>query len=123
MAKLRQITPLIPVANVAKSVAFFKQVLGFKSSDQSEIYAYIYRDDVAMRLQKAGDAVGEVACYIDVEDVDGLYAELKSELDRLPTGRVRAPFNQPYGQREFHVIDLDSLLIFFGESIEATSIA
>jgi len=34
---------------------------------------------------------------------------------RLPEGRVRAPFNQPYGQREFHVIDEDSLLLFFGE--------
>jgi len=120
MANLKQITPLIPVADVAKSVEFFEEVLGFKSSNQSEIYAYIYRDDVAIRLQKAGDDVGEVACYIDVEDVDGLYAELKPELDRLPPGRVRSPFNQPYGQREFHVIDLDSLLIFFGEPIDAS---
>jgi hypothetical protein len=35
----------------------------------------------------------------------------------LPDGRVRAPFDQPYGQREFHVLDEDGTLVFFGEAI------
>jgi len=118
MPKLKQITPLVPVVDVRKSVEFFEKVLGFETAMQSEIYAYIQRDDVAIRLQKAGDNIGEQACYIDVDDVDTLYAELKPELDKLPAGQVRAPFDQDYGQREFHVIDLDSLLIFFGESID-----
>jgi len=118
MPKLKQITPLVPVVDVLKSVEFFEKVLGFQAIQQSDIYAYIQRDNVAIRLQKAGEDVGEQACYIDVTGVDALYTELKPALDKLPAGQVRAPFNQAYGQREFHVIDLDSLLIFFGESID-----
>lgn len=58
---------------------------------------------------------GEQSCYICVENINGLYAELKPRLDLLADGRVKPPFDQPYGQREFHVIDEDGLLIFFGE--------
>jgi hypothetical protein len=57
------------------------------------------------------------SCHIDVEGVDALYAELKPKLDTLPSGRVRAPFDRDYGQREFHVIDEGAMLIFFGEPL------
>jgi hypothetical protein len=30
---------------------------------------------------------------------------------------VHAPFDQPYGMREFHVKDPDGCLLFFGERI------
>ncbi|MTI03536.1 hypothetical protein, partial [Roseibium sp. RKSG952] len=59
----------------------------------------------------------EHSFYIDVEGIDELYEELRSGLDDLPEGRVRAPFDQPYLQREFHVLDEDGTLIFFGEDI------
>ncbi len=35
----------------------------------------------------------------------------------LPAGRFRPLFDTAYGQREFHVIDPDALLISFGERI------
>jgi hypothetical protein len=83
------------------------------------------RDNAAIRLlevlpeRELGDRRSQQHVYIDVNDVDGLDAELKPELDRLPHGRVRAPFDTEYGQREFHVTDLDALLISFGQKIEA----
>jgi hypothetical protein len=58
------------------------------------------------------------SCYIDVDGLEDLYADLKPGLDRLPEGRVRAHFDQDYGQREFHVIDEDACLIFFGEPVK-----
>lgn len=64
------------------------------------------------------DPKHQQSCYIDVLGLDALYEELKPNLDKLPSGRVRAPFDQSYGQREFHVIDEDALLVFFGEPIE-----
>lgn len=42
---------------------------------------------------------------------------MKLALDKLPAGRVRALFDQPYRQRGFHVADEDCTLIFFGEGI------
>lgn len=44
-------------------------------------------------------------------------AEMKSRLDTLSKRRVRAPVDQDYGQREFHVADEGCTLVFFGEAI------
>lgn len=123
MAKLTQITPFVCVSDMQKSLDFFCNTLGFTLGFQADGYAFIRRDAAAIRLLEVGaeidlhDPKREQSCYIDVEGVDELYQSLKPELDKLPAGRVRAPFNQDYGQREFHVIDEDALLIFFGEAI------
>lgn len=55
--------------------------------------------------------------YIDVEDVDGLLAELKPKLDTLPDGHVHGPRDQPYGQRELMIVAPDGNLLVFGQSI------
>lgn len=124
MPTLTQITPFVMVTNMDKSLAFFTDTLGFVLGFQADNYAFIRRDKVALRLLEAesgadmSDKRRQQSCYIDVGDIDGLYSSLKSKLDELPSGRVRPPFNQDYGQREFHVMDEDALLIFFGEPIE-----
>lgn len=123
MAQLCQITPLVPVSDLNCAVNFFVDTLGFQVGFQADGYAYLTRDCVAIRLLHAGEGVDlrdpkrQQSCYIDVEGVDDLYQELKPKLDKLPRGRVKAPFDQAYRQREFHVIDEDALLIFFGEPI------
>ena len=61
-------------------------------------------------------------CKISVLDMDpyeNKRDDLKSELDALPQGRVRPPFDQPYGMREFHVKDPDGCLLFFGQEIDS----
>ena len=122
-AKLTQITPFVPVGDMDRALEFFCGTLGFKLGFRAEGYAFIKRDKAALRLLDAPpgtdmhDPKRQQSCYIDVQGIDELYAELKPELDKLPTGRVRPPFNQDYGQREFHVTDEDALLVFFGEGI------
>jgi hypothetical protein len=49
--------------------------------------------------------------------VDAVFAGLKHKLDQLPPDRVRAPFDQPYRMREFHVKDPDNCLLLFGADI------
>ena len=113
MATLKRVSPIVPEADVLKSVEFFETVLGFESIVKSASYALIQRDNVNLHLQLTMENAGQIACYIDVEGVDSLYEELKPQLSKLPSGRVRAPFNQGYGKREFHVMDIDSQLIFW----------
>ena len=86
-----------------------------------EGYAYIVRDDIAIRLLVCTDGPpeGEQSFYICVENLDALYEQMRPALNPLPNGRVRAPFNQPYGQREFHVLDEDGVLRFFGEPVKS----
>jgi hypothetical protein len=59
------------------------------------------------------------AYYIDVRDVDGLYAELKPKLDTLANDDVYGPVDQSYGQRELLVLAPDGNLIAFGQQISA----
>ncbi|MEL6962630.1 MAG: VOC family protein, partial [Pseudomonadota bacterium] len=100
-----------------------QDVLGFTVGFQADNYAFLRRDDVAVRLVEVDSSVNlnhperEGSFYIDVRDIDALYASLKPKLETLPPERVRAPFNQDYGQREFHVADEDCTLIFFGEAV------
>ena len=57
------------------------------------------------------------AYYVDVRDVDALYAELKPKLDTLPNGDVHGPADKAYGQRELLVLAPDGNLIAFGQAI------
>ncbi len=124
--KLHQITPFVPCTRLQKQIAFYRDRLGFEVGFSADNYAFLRRDDVAVRLVEVSDSVDlshperQGSFYIDVDEIDALYAQMEPRLADLPAGRVRAPFNQDYGQREFHVIDEDCTLIFFGESLPRT---
>jgi len=60
---------------------------------------------------------GRFGCYVDVNDVDALYAEVKPKLDLLPDGDVHGPANKDYGQRELLVLAPDGNVIAFGQEI------
>ena len=87
-------------------------------------YAFLHRGNPALRLFKAlseselDDRRGQQHVYLGIDDIDGLYAELKPELEKLPQGRVRPPSNTEYDQREVHVTNLDAPLISFGQKTE-----
>src|SRR3954451_10964170 len=119
MENLIQITPFIHVPDIDEAIAFFTGVLGFEVLLRQGDYAYIQREVVGIRLlQASGENAGmqgnrRFAYYIDVRDVDGLYAELKPKLDELPEGDVRGPADKSYGQRELLVLAPDRNLIAF----------
>ena len=125
---LSQITPFVPCTRLADGIAFYTDMLGFEATYLADNYAFLRRDDVAVRLIEVEpgvdlqDPARQQSFYIDVQDIDNVYEQLAPRLGELPRGRVRAPFDQPYGQREFHVIDQDCTLIFFGETIEVDAI-
>lgn len=120
--RLKQITPFVPCTDLEIQVAFYRDVLGFEVGFMTAgAYAFMRRDEVAIRLVQVDASVNlhhpewQGSFYVDVEDVDALFATMQPQLNSLSAGRVRAPFDQDYGQREFHVIDEDCTLIFFGQ--------
>ncbi len=120
--QMKQITPFIPCTSLARQIGFYEGVLGFKVGFESEYYAFLSRDQVAIRLVQVDADVDlshpdrQNSFYIDVDEIDDLYADLQDRLKGLGEGRVRAPFDQDYGQREFHVSDEDCTLVFFGQA-------
>ena len=121
-ARLTQVTPFVPCTSLERQIGFYRDILGFSVGFQAENYAFIRRDEVALRLVEVWDTVDlshperETSFYVDVAGLDDLFASMKPKLDTLSEGRVRPPFDQDYGQREFHVKDEDCTLIFFGEA-------
>ena len=124
MSRFIQITPFMHVEDLDRAVRFFTDILGFEARYRSADYAYLHRETVGFRLmeQKGPDGAPpgnrRFAYYIDVRDVDLLYAELKPRLDRLPRGDVYGPVDQSYGQRELLVLAPDGNLIAFGQAID-----
>ena len=123
MCNFIQITPFMHVEDLDGAIAFFTNILGFETQFRMSDYAYLHRETAGFRILqqhgKDGAPPGNrrFAYYIDVRDVDQLYAELKPKLDTLPKGDVYGPVNQPYGQRELLVLAPDGNLIAFGQAI------
>lgn len=118
-----QITPFIHVTDLKKALAFFTETLGFTIDIRHGDYAYITRENVAIRIMEQDGEEGappgnrRFAYYIDVRDVDGLYRELKPQLDELPPADVHGPQDKPYGMRELLVIAPDGNILAFGQAI------
>jgi len=122
--RLTQVTPFVPCTSLEKQIAFYRDVLGFEVGFLAEgIYAFLRRDAAALRLVQV-DSLADLShperqgsFYIDVEDIDAVWQDMQPRLQALETGRVHPPFDQDYGQREFHVADEDCTLVLFGEAI------
>jgi predicted enzyme related to lactoylglutathione lyase len=93
-----RITPFIHVPDIEAAVAFFESL-----------------------LQNHGDRGAppgnqRFSYYIDVEDIEALYQELRPVLDSMLPGDVHGPADKPYGQREVCVLAPDGNLLVFGQS-------
>lgn len=104
------VTPMLAVSDVDAACDFLRDCLGFETGFRSVNYAWCHRDNGAIRLIEAepganmDDPARQHIVYIDVDDVDSFYAQHRTALDALPNGHFRAPFDQPYEQRELHAI-------------------
>ena len=115
---------IVPVRDVGATLKFYADALGFGTRLVSEdrTFATVARGGAALHFIQTDDAQAlaatatNISLHVWVRGVDALYAELRPALDALPEGRVRPPFDQPYGVREFHVKDPDGCLLFFAES-------
>ena len=123
MSNLLQVTPFLLVQNIENAIAFFRGTLGFRVLFRLADYAYVHRETVGFRLLEGSapemqPGTRRYAYYIDVKDVDALYAELKPKLDSLPPGSVEAPVNREYEMREFLVLAPDGNWIAFGQEMK-----
>lgn len=120
-----QATPLLHVPNLADAIFRLTRVLGFDVKSQMPGFAYLECGSIAVRvIEEAGRVVpptgaARATIYVDVEDVDALYAEMKPRLKTLPEGDVHPPIRQPWNQREFQVRLPDGNWITYGQKVES----
>jgi catechol 2,3-dioxygenase-like lactoylglutathione lyase family enzyme len=112
------------VEDMEKALAFFVGLLDFEVQLRVSDYAYVQRETAGFRIwQQTGKNAAppgtrRFAYYIDVHDVDRLYAELKPKLDLLPAADVHGPIDKPYGQRELILLAPDGNLLAFGHALD-----
>lgn len=116
-----QITPIIPVADLAHAGQWFSEKLGFDAQPVGDTMMHLRRDQVNIRLVLKADDMDmsdprrQQSVYIDVKDIDAFYAAHGPALEA--DGEDCAPFDRPYGMREMHVI-YESLLIYLGSPLK-----
>ncbi|MEA3050202.1 MAG: hypothetical protein QOG84_2038 [Sphingomonadales bacterium] len=122
MPRLLNVMPFLRCAEIDSAIHFFTGLLGFELVFREGHFARVSRDAVTFLLMGEGEALParggfRYTSYVDVDDVEALFAELKPGLDRLPPGRVNPPCDMEYGQRDFSVLGPDGDWIGFGSPI------
>jgi lactoylglutathione lyase len=130
MTTFKTMTPNLVVADMQRSITFYRDVVGFDlvrtvPDDAPFDFAWMQSGPVNVFLN-AIDAVrkespalvdrpigGSLTLYFVVEDVDGLFTALRDK-----AAVVMAPTTQPYGMREFAVTDPDGYFLTFAQELE-----
>lgn len=107
--------PRLASLDIPRSLAFMAEKLGFTTvylaehnygisqRGKAEIHFWACRDPKIAR---------NTSCYVRVEDIAALHAELKPRLPELLPVEHR-----PWGMAELHVFDPDGNLLTFGEEV------
>lgn len=117
MKHLQRGIPVLASLDIFKTVDFYREKLGFdKQGYKDENYAVIARDDVEIHFWKCNDKIFPMhtSCYIHVQEIETLYAEMQAAGVVHPNGPLK---DQPWGMREFAILDEDGNMIKFGVSL------
>jgi predicted enzyme related to lactoylglutathione lyase len=125
MATLTGISPVLLVADLHRSVEFYRDALGFKCEVYGDPpdFAVASRDAAVILLALAANPERLVPhwqirdktwnAYIRVDDVDAIYAEVQARGARIDY----TIYDAPHGFREFGVQDPDGYDIAFGQPL------
>lgn len=119
--------PVLQVADVERSEAFYCDNLGFQSHGtwgDGPDFAIVQRGQVTIALDRSRDGAPIPtnqywAAYIYVEDADALSTELRGKGVKI----ARGPENMFYGLRDFDVRDPDGHLLAFGHDLTSGNVA
>lgn len=115
---LTDINPKLPMRNKIATKDFYLNKLGFKELGDYVDYLLIKKDNIEIHFFEFKDLdpkenYGQV--YIRTNDIDRLYQSfLDDNVPIHPNGPLQV---KPWRQKEFSILDPDSNLLTFGQSI------
>jgi catechol 2,3-dioxygenase-like lactoylglutathione lyase family enzyme len=115
---VRRISPMLAVADMDQSIAFYQTVLGFTAMLKTPEYSIIERDGQTIHFQLAASEEvlkcvrDHTEIYIEVSGIQALWEHVKTFKDRY---HIRDLFDREYGMTEFHISDPNSCLVFVAE--------
>jgi catechol 2,3-dioxygenase-like lactoylglutathione lyase family enzyme len=128
MTRLVQLRPMLETTDVAATVAFYEDVLGFTCTHRIEDnWANVLKDDVRLMFtllhthddgeeqdhEHPSAPIMTGSLYFNVDDVDALAIDLggKVALEFVPT-------TQPHGMRELAICDPNGYFLVFGMPVD-----
>src|SRR5688500_3591842 len=107
-----RLTPMLQSAELARTEAWYADMLGFRCTGRAEGWLRLERDGVGLMFmanRHLGAPAATATQYVEVDDMRGLWGSLE--------GAVAAewgPEEMHYGMLEFAVRDPDGYLLSFG---------
>jgi catechol 2,3-dioxygenase-like lactoylglutathione lyase family enzyme len=109
------IMPELPMDDVPAGVRYYRDVLGFSVNYEQHNIGVLDRDAIRLLLiARTLKHTGIGSAYFYVRDVDRLYSELLEKGADVQD----EPVSQPWGLREFSVLDIERNRLTFGQTFE-----
>ena len=116
--RIESVSPILSVSDLAESMHFYRNVLGFDlawSWGEPPAIAAVCRDSVEITLTRRADAkpAGAGHIYLGVSGIDGFYASLVAAGVAIvvPIG------DREYGMRDFRIADPSGNELSIGQPI------
>ena len=113
---LKTAVPILASLNTEETIKFYTEKLGFTFHNNWDGYLIFSKDDINIHLWPTNDPEVPKAtgCYINVTEVDKLFADYKAQGVVHPNGTLK---NMPWEMRQFSILDNNGNIIHFGEDI------
>lgn len=106
--------PVLHVADVKATAAYFRDILGFTWDFGDEEYSIVWRDNSAIHLVRGSELPPTgIHLFQWVRDVDAYFREITDRGADV----LDEPTNRPYQIREFKVREPNGIDIVFGQDI------
>ena len=119
MYRALYLSPMVPSSNIRETVSFFVRLFQFKIGLDDPTYVILYRDNLTIHISQSDSHINELEFYLEVDNLDELWNSIKDKMNGI---RIKEPFNQDYGMREFHIaVPHTKTVMFVGQEIEKNS--
>ena len=113
---LKYAVPILASLNEQETVAFYTEKLGFTFHSSWDGYLIFSRDGMNLHLWPCTSAeiAKNTGCYINVTEVDKLYAEYEPHGIIHPEGKLEV---KPWEMKQFSIVDNNGNIIHIGEDV------
>lgn len=108
--------PILRVADVARSVDYYRRTLGFEQDWSTGDFASISRDGCCIYLTQSDQSPPGAWLWMGVEDIDAMFEACVASGADLVSEMLSYPW-----AREFRVRDLDGNVVRVGGEADSTS--
>lgn len=108
----------LPVKNLDEAIPFYETVMGFKVISRQESphkSAILARDDIQMGLAENGGDPTQEGCFIEVDDIEVAFNELKANGLETDDPNYRVDQHGDTSFRVFFVVAPDELCYCLGQ--------